>query len=197
MYREIEDTTSDLGIEVYSDTYKKLLEESGTALFSQICEINKIKPKKEIKIEVKANTLKSLTFNWLSSLITHADINELFLSQFTIDSITFISSENKSKMTKTNNELKSEPKKHYTEDKDMLLIKELKKETTESNNSKKTETKNNKSEKVFIIKATIKGEEISKEKAKSQIKAITYYDFKLEANPNKSNKWYLRFVCDI
>lgn len=83
-YKFIEDLTSDVLFEAYGKNLKELFSNAATALFSVICQLEKVKVKKVKKVEVKAKNLSELMFNWLQKLISLVDTEELFFSKFEI-----------------------------------------------------------------------------------------------------------------
>lgn len=83
-YKFLEDLTSDILFEAYGKNLKELFENSAIALFSVICEIEKVKPTEKIEIEFKGVTLEETLYNFLSNLIAETEINELFLSKFNV-----------------------------------------------------------------------------------------------------------------
>ncbi len=131
----LEDLTSDVLFRAFGRTKEELFENSAYALSSVMCEINKIKPLKCIKINLKSDNLENLLFEWLSEIITQVDIYNMFFSRFNIKRIS----------------------------------------DTE-------------------LEADICGENIDIEKGLVQVKAVTYYKFKLE----KDDKEYKATVsCDV
>jgi len=83
-YKFIEDLTSDVLFEAYGKNLKDLFSNAASALFSVICQLDKVKAKKIKKVEVKAKDLSELMFNWLQKLISLVDTEELFFSKFEI-----------------------------------------------------------------------------------------------------------------
>ena len=83
-YKFIEDLTSDVLFEAYGKNLKEVFGNAASALFSIICKTDKIRAKKVKKVEVKANGLPELMFNWLQELIALVDTDELFFSKFEI-----------------------------------------------------------------------------------------------------------------
>ena len=83
-FRFIDGLTSDISWEAYGKDLKELFENSARAMFSVICQMHKIKPVQEKKIEIKAETVSELMFNWLQELIASVDIDSLFYSEFEI-----------------------------------------------------------------------------------------------------------------
>ena len=83
-YRFVEDLTSDVLFEAYGKELKELFTNAALALFSVICQIDKIGDKEEKGIEVSADNLEDLLFNWLQELIAIVDTENLFFSRFEI-----------------------------------------------------------------------------------------------------------------
>ncbi|MDD5254053.1 MAG: archease [Candidatus Nanoarchaeia archaeon] len=103
-FKIIEDLTSDVMFEAEGKTLKELFESSAKALFSIICKLDKVKAKTPKKIEIKANNLEELMFNWLQKLIAMVDIEEMFFNKFEIEEI----SEKKLKAKVYGSEIKPE-----------------------------------------------------------------------------------------
>ena len=64
-YRFIDDLTSDVMFEAYGKTLKALFENAAEALLSVICQIKKVKPEVEREIEMEAEAVEELMFDWL------------------------------------------------------------------------------------------------------------------------------------
>lgn len=86
-YRFVDDLTSDVLFEAYGNDLKELFSNAASALFSVICQIEKIRPKLERDVEVKGSNVEELMFNWLQELISLVDTEEVFLSKFEISEI--------------------------------------------------------------------------------------------------------------
>jgi SHS2 domain-containing protein len=86
-YKFIDDLTSDVVFEAYGKGLNELFENAAFALFSVICQVEKIKPEIEKGIEVEGKDVKDLMFNWLQKLIEVVDIDNLFLSKFKVKDI--------------------------------------------------------------------------------------------------------------
>lgn len=86
-YRFVNDLTSDVVFEAYGKGLNELFENAAFALFSVICQIEKIKPKIKKEVEVSGDDTKDLMFNWLQKLIEVVDIDNLFLSKFDVKEI--------------------------------------------------------------------------------------------------------------
>lgn len=86
-YRFIDSITSDVMFEAYGKDLKELFENAAEALFSVICKIDKIKPEKSEKLEMRSESLEDLMIHWLQGLIASAEIEEMFFSRFNITEI--------------------------------------------------------------------------------------------------------------
>jgi SHS2 domain-containing protein len=84
-YKFIEDLTSDVMFESYGLNLKELFENSAEALFSVICEIEKIEPKEKIEFEFEGKNLETTLYNFLSNLLAESEINEVFLCRFEVE----------------------------------------------------------------------------------------------------------------
>lgn len=86
-YKFIDDLTSDVMFEAYGKTLKELFENAALAMFSVICQIDRINEKEQKKVEVKAENAKELMVKWLQELIAIVDVNGLFFKRFDIKEI--------------------------------------------------------------------------------------------------------------
>jgi SHS2 domain-containing protein len=86
-YRFIEGLTSDVMFEAYGKSVKDVFSNAAEALFSVFCHVEKVAPKDERRIEVKADSLDDLMINWLQALIATVDIEGMFFSKFKITEV--------------------------------------------------------------------------------------------------------------
>ena len=86
-YKLIDDLTSDVMLEAYGKSLKELLANAAEALFSQVCQIEKIVPSKEITLHVSAGSEKELLHEWLSRLLTESDTEGIFFNKFEVEKI--------------------------------------------------------------------------------------------------------------
>ena len=86
-YRFIDDLTSDVMFEAYGKDLKELFENSAEAMFTVICQIEKIREKERREIEVTGNDERDLMLNWLQELIAMVDVECMFFSRFEIREI--------------------------------------------------------------------------------------------------------------
>jgi len=83
-YEIIDDITSDVMFKAYGKTLEELVENSGEALLSIVCDIGKVKEDKVLIIEIEAEDEKELIYNWLSELLTRIDTENIFFSKFEV-----------------------------------------------------------------------------------------------------------------
>jgi len=83
-FKFIEDLTSDVMFEAYGKDLEELFENSALALFNVICQVDKVKSVKKIKVKVKGDDLKDLMINWLQELISLVDVENMFFSRFKV-----------------------------------------------------------------------------------------------------------------
>lgn len=86
-YKFIDDLTSDVMFEAYGKDLKEVFENAALAMFSVICQIDKVEPKNEEKFEFKAEKVEELMINWLQGLIAVVDTEHVFFSKFEITEI--------------------------------------------------------------------------------------------------------------
>ena len=86
-YKFLDNITSDVMYEAYGKDLKELFENAAEALFSVICKLDKVGPKKEERFEVKAENVEDLMVNFLSELIAIVDVEQMFFSRFEIEEI--------------------------------------------------------------------------------------------------------------
>ena|SRR3989338_8602398 len=83
-YKIIPDLTSDVMFEAYGADIKELFANAAEALFSIICQPDRIGQADSRMIEASGNGYEDLLFNWLQELIAAVDIEVMFFSRFEI-----------------------------------------------------------------------------------------------------------------
>jgi SHS2 domain-containing protein len=83
-YKFIDDLTSDVMFEAYGKSLRDVFANAAEAMFTVICHIKKVRPKKAILIEAKAEDAGKLMIAWLQELIAAVDTEEMFFSKFDI-----------------------------------------------------------------------------------------------------------------
>lgn len=86
-YKFLDEITSDVMFEAYGKTLKDVFENAAEALFTVICKMDMVEASKELKVEVKADSVEDLMVNWLQYLIASVDIEEMFFKKFKITDI--------------------------------------------------------------------------------------------------------------
>lgn len=83
-FRFIDDLTSDVMFEARGKTLNEIFESAAMALFSVITQLNRVRHKKSVMVNVRGLDLEDLMFNWLQELITLVDTEEMFFSKFEV-----------------------------------------------------------------------------------------------------------------
>src|SRR4030042_6402754 len=71
--RFIDDLTSDVMFEAYGKGLKEVFANAAEAMFTVICHIKKVRPKKALLIEAEAEDAGKLMIAWLQELIAAVD----------------------------------------------------------------------------------------------------------------------------
>ncbi len=75
---------ADVGIIGVGKTLEEAFQEGAKAMFQIMCDVDKVKPKKTIKIKLKSNDEESLFVDWLNELLAKKDIEEMMFSEFKV-----------------------------------------------------------------------------------------------------------------
>jgi len=78
---------ADVGIRGYGKTIEEAFVNGAKAMFEVMVNLTKVEPKKEIKIECKADNLEELFVEWLNTLLSEAGIENLVFGEFKIKEI--------------------------------------------------------------------------------------------------------------
>lgn len=81
---------ADQAFEVTAESKEALFMEAGHALFSLMAELDTVKAKNRFTIELQEEDLESLFYEWLSELLSLADLNNILFSDFAVEKITSI-----------------------------------------------------------------------------------------------------------
>ncbi len=83
-YEIVDDIKSDVMFKAYGKNLEELVENSGEALFSVVCDINKVEEKQVLMLEVEGEEEEDLIYNWLSELLTVIDTENMFFKKFRV-----------------------------------------------------------------------------------------------------------------
>ena len=86
-YIFIDDLTSDVMFKAFGGTLEELFANAAEAMFSMICQLGKVEPKESKSVTVEAESVEKLVVAWLQELIGMVDTEEMFFSQFEVDSV--------------------------------------------------------------------------------------------------------------
>lgn len=78
---------ADIGVRGYGKTIEEAFENGAKAMFSVMVNLEKVEPKKEIKIASEADNLEELFVEWLNTLLSEAGIQNFVFCEFKIKEI--------------------------------------------------------------------------------------------------------------
>lgn len=83
---------ADVGIRGYGKTIEEAFENGTRAMFSIMVNLEKVKPRKKIKIKCEAANIEELFVEWLNKLLSEAGIANLVFSEFEVEELKKINS---------------------------------------------------------------------------------------------------------
>ena len=86
-FKIIDDLTSDVMFEAFGKDLKEVFENAAYAMFTVICQTEKVSHKKRIDVEVDGEGEADLMINWLQELIGLVDVESMFFSRFEVKEI--------------------------------------------------------------------------------------------------------------
>ena len=104
---ELFEHTADIGVKGIGDTLEESFEETAKAMTSILVDINKIEPKKTVKITAEADSIEELLFEFLNEVLAQIDIEGMIFKKFKITKM----ENNKLEAELTGEQLN--PKKHH------------------------------------------------------------------------------------
>jgi len=78
------DHKADIGVRGIGTTLEEAFQEAGKAMFGVMGNIEKVEDRKEIDIECSADDETGLLVEFLNKLLSEADINDMFFSDFNV-----------------------------------------------------------------------------------------------------------------
>ena len=81
------DHPSDVGFRAHGKDLSEALENAALALFEVMVDTNKVEPKEEVKIELRAEDEKALLYDWLDHFLYLHDSQDLVFSRFKVEEI--------------------------------------------------------------------------------------------------------------
>jgi SHS2 domain-containing protein len=81
------DHEADVGIRAEGNTLEEAFCEGAKAAFNVMAEIKEIAPKKKVEIHCESKSIDLLFVEWLNELLSLADMDELFFSEFKIEKL--------------------------------------------------------------------------------------------------------------
>jgi SHS2 domain-containing protein len=81
---ELIEHTADTGLEAYGNTLSEAFANAAYGMFSIIAELDKVRETETRRIEVEADDMEGLLFEWLNTLLYHFDVEVLLFRRFDI-----------------------------------------------------------------------------------------------------------------
>ena len=81
---ELIEHTADMGLRAYGKTLSGAFANAAYGMFSIIAELDRVKEVESRRIEVTADDMESLLFEWLNSLLYYFDVEGLIFKRFDI-----------------------------------------------------------------------------------------------------------------
>lgn len=85
---ELRGHTSDIAVTAYGNTRRKLFENAACAMFSLICDMSTIKPKRCVSVEVSAYDAEELLIVFLNDLLYYYSVKQVLFSRIVVVSMT-------------------------------------------------------------------------------------------------------------
>jgi SHS2 domain-containing protein len=81
------DHEADVGFEAIGNSLEEAFSEAALATFNVMVDLKEVTPAKRIAVACKSDTIPNLFIQWLNELISLADMNSMFFSEFKVDKI--------------------------------------------------------------------------------------------------------------
>jgi SHS2 domain-containing protein len=78
------DHTADVGVEAYGETLAEAFENAALGMFSQVVDVDRVRPVVERCLEVTAHDQEELLVAWLNELVFLFDVENLVFSSFSV-----------------------------------------------------------------------------------------------------------------
>ena len=81
---ELIEHTADIGINAYGKTLREAFASAAYGMFSIIAELESVREAEKRRVEVSADDIEGLLFEWLNSLLYYIDVEMLLFRRFDI-----------------------------------------------------------------------------------------------------------------
>jgi SHS2 domain-containing protein len=81
---ELIEHTSDIGIAAYGKTLAEAFANAARGMFSIIAELDNVRETESRRVEVNADDIEGLLFEWLNSLLYYFDVENLLFKSFNV-----------------------------------------------------------------------------------------------------------------
>jgi SHS2 domain-containing protein len=83
-FKFLDDLTSDVMFEAYGGTLEEVFINSAYALFSIVCDVEKVEPRRWVEVEIGKPSTEELLYEWLNYLLYESEVRGMFFSKFEI-----------------------------------------------------------------------------------------------------------------
>jgi SHS2 domain-containing protein len=81
------DHTADMGVVAWGKDLKEVFVNAARAVFNFMVDLKKVRPEKEVKIEVEAEDLETLLIEWINELLYHFESKRMLFSKFIVEEV--------------------------------------------------------------------------------------------------------------
>jgi SHS2 domain-containing protein len=81
---ELIEHTADIGLKAYGETLAEAFANAAEGMFSLVVELDNVGEKESRRVEVQADDIEGLLFEWLNSLLYYFDVDMLLFSRLDI-----------------------------------------------------------------------------------------------------------------
>jgi len=78
---------SDIGFRAYGKNLAEAFENAALAFFEVMIDMSKVRPRKEVKVELEAEDEKALLYDWLERFLYLRDADGLVMSKFKVEEL--------------------------------------------------------------------------------------------------------------
>lgn len=79
--------TADIGIRAHGESAAEVFENAALGMFTLVTEVDKVREKRQIEIDVAAEDRETLLVEWLNELLYHLEVNEILFKRFQIEEL--------------------------------------------------------------------------------------------------------------
>ena len=81
---ELFETTADVGVRGYGSTLEEAFANAAKAMFSVMTDLSRVRPEREVVVEVEAEDEEALLVEWLNELLARSGIEKMLFCEFKV-----------------------------------------------------------------------------------------------------------------